>query len=79
MISENRLKRIQSDEPYTLVTSGEKKLQSFSMSFSQEESYIGYPAVESKKLLKSLTENPHNMTTYDWKTSLRRILFAVEK
>ncbi len=78
-ISESILRRIQDNEPYTFITSGEKKLQSFGISFSREESYIWYPDnAGAKELLKSLSKNPHNMTTYDWKSSLRRILFALK-
>jgi hypothetical protein len=77
-VAEDILNRIQNDEPYTFVTSGQKELQSYGISFSQKESYIGYPSHESDKLLKSLADNPHTISTYDWKTSLRRILFSVE-
>lgn len=75
-IAEDILKRIQDNEAYTFVTSGGKKLQSYSISFSPEESYIGYTEWTSKNLLKKLIENPYTMTTYDWKASLRRILFT---
>lgn len=78
-ISETLLQRIQNDEPYTFVTNGEKKLQSFSISFSQEESYIWYPDTGGEKLLEGLVQNPHAITTYDWKNSLRRIFFSDKK
>lgn len=79
-IATDILKRIQNNEPYSFVTSGEKKLEHYSIAFSLEESYIGsMPNAGSIKLLTAITEAPHNITTYDWKTSLRRILFSLKK
>lgn len=39
-IIETLIYRIKNNEPYTFYTSGEKELQSFSISFSGDESYI---------------------------------------
>ena len=72
------LKRIQSNEPYSFVTSGDKKLENYSIAFSLEESYIGSVSTPwTKEFLTEMIRKPGNMTTYDWKTSLRRILFLL--
>jgi hypothetical protein len=70
--------RIESWEKYTFATDGSRELDSYGIAFSKEEAYkwSGHDAW-SKELLKNLAENPHTMTTYDWKTSLRRIFFLL--
>lgn len=70
-------KRIEQGEAYTFVTSGQKELESYGIAFSLSESYIGNP-VWSRDFLSKLIESPHSMTTYDWKNSIRRILFMLK-
>ncbi len=78
-IQNSILVRIIGGEPYTFASHGEKELQSFSIAFWPAESYVGYTLSPLKKLLEVLVDNPKNMTTYDWKSSVRRILFYLEK
>ncbi|MFA6080349.1 MAG: 5'-3' exonuclease H3TH domain-containing protein [Candidatus Gracilibacteria bacterium] len=74
------LTRIESGENYSFATSGGRDIETYGIAFSSEEIYEGNGSdAWSKELLKSLTEHPYNMTTYDWKTSLRRILFSLKK
>lgn len=73
------LVRICHNEPYTFVTSGIKKLTQYSIAFSATETYSGTLSLPAEKeLLRSIIDTPHVMTTYDWKTSIRRILFALK-
>ena len=78
-IAKSLLSRIESGEKYTFATDGARELDSYGIAFSKEETYEwnGTDAW-SKELLKSLADSPHTMTTYDWKTSLRRIFFLLK-
>ncbi len=76
-LAEMLWQRIEQNEAYTFVTRGWKELESYSITFSSSESYIG-TFVGSQELLTKLIASPHAMTTYDWKTSLRRILFTLK-
>lgn len=75
-IAELILKRICNNESYSFASQGKKELENFWIAFSENESYNGTANNATQHLLETLTETPYNMTTYDWKSSIRRILFS---
>lgn len=72
----NILHRIQNNESYTFIAQGNDILETYGIAFSEKEVYIWRSDEILRELLLFIAKNPGNMTTYDWKASLRKILFT---
>ena len=68
------LQRIDADEPYSLSTDGYPELTALAIAFSPEEVYsIDLVSSCAPAFAQSLIDHPHQLTTYNWKESIRKM------
>lgn len=69
-------KKIENDTPYSLAISGHPMMTAMSLALNEEEVYsIDLTDSLAKKFVQSILNNPHEMTTYNWKENARAMLW----
>lgn len=70
------IEKIQKNTPYSLATSGYPMMTEMSLALSEEEVYtIDLSDIHAKKLVQTILDEPHEMTTYNWKENARAMLW----
>jgi len=78
-ITNTILQKIQSSIPYSLAVKGHPMMDELAIAFSEEEIYlIDLEEPESKNITQKILENPHEMTTYNWKENARAMMWWLE-
>lgn len=73
---QNISKKIQNNIPYSLAIKGYPMMTELAIAFGEDEVYdIDLSDTESTPLVQSIFDEPHEMTTYNWKENARAMLW----
>ncbi len=72
--------RIQKDTPYSLATNGHPMMSELAIAFSEDEVYnIDLTDSFAREFVQNIVDEPHEMTTYNWKENARSMLWWLER
>lgn len=70
------LKKIENDTPYSLAVNGSPMMTELAIALNEDEVYtIHLSDTHAHNLVESILQNPHEMTTYNWKENARAMLW----
>lgn len=74
------LQRIKKDAPYSLAVNGYPMMTELAIAFDEDKIYsIDITDQKAPDFVKSLIEDPHDMTTYNWKENARKMLWWLQR